>query len=247
MYGFRGVCPMSGAFVGRTGKPLLPCLKRRGLLMRSMFARFLSVFRVGLYGVNGRILRIINTPFIGQQNASRMRPIVFARKTLPFLFACISAHAYMVIEISTSAPTNLQSQLIASVTTQYNVKIINNPVGSAYTQTLLFSGFNPNYNPPPLTSVQFLQQINLDAQYIATVDSYTYATGFGDGMSYQQTQDESLVNYYAVNCSTTTPFILVHTSTSTFNPATCADVAYTIDEALFQQSLSTPTAVPGDF
>lgn len=151
-------------------------------------------------------------------------------------------HAYTVIEISTGAPAGIEAQLIAQTTTQFNATVVPNPFFPNTYQIEVF-GENTSYNPP-VTSAQLLQQINMDAQYMATVDSSTFINGFADGMAYQQSQEENLVSYYAVNCSTPTLFNLSQTSTTTFDSNTCGDVATTIDEALFQLSQSSPIVIP---
>lgn len=161
------------------------------------------------------------------------------------VLASQSAFAYTVAQPSPTAPPGLEAEFIAATTTQFNATVVANPFFPG-TYSITLNGLNPNYNPP-LTSTQLLQQIDLDAQYMADVDSYTYVDGWADGESYNQYQNAGIAQYFEVNCSTPSFFNLVQTSTTTFDRSTCQDAMATVSASIYQELLSTPTVVPGDW
>lgn len=157
-------------------------------------------------------------------------PLTFV--ALAFL-ATQSASAYSVVQLSTGVPTSIETQFIAATTTQFNAFVTKNPFVSN-TYSIKIYGTNPSYNQP------------LTAQQV--IDSFLkqdYIYGFADGMTYQQQMEEGLVGGYENNCSTPTLFNLEQTSTDTWDSKTCGDALGTIEYWLFQQSLSTPTVIPG--
>lgn len=165
-----------------------------------------------------------------------------ARTFVLLTFGLTICHGYTIVVVSTGAPTGIESQMIAAMANQFNIKVVPNPLASN-TYAITLYGTNPNFNPP-VSQADLLKQIDLDAQYMATVDTSTFIYGFADGMSYQQRQEENTVGSYAINCSTPTLFNLLQTSTSTFDKNTCSDVLGTINYQLYEQSLSTPTVIP---
>jgi hypothetical protein len=137
-----------------------------------------------------------------------------------------SANAYTVVVLSTGVPTAIETQFIADTTNQFSAVIQTNPF-FANTQTIVIGGINPNYNPPPT---------NMD-----------YPLGWADGASYQQYKDTMLLDSFVVSCSTPSVFTLIFATTSTFDVSTCNDALNTANNSIFQESLSTPTVVPGNF
>ena len=152
---------------------------------------------------------------------------------------CTSGHAYTVVQISTGAPQGIETQFLAQTAAQFNATITPNPLASN-TYSVTIYGPNPNYLPP-ITSAQLLQQIDLDAQYIATVDTYTYVYGFADGESECQRDTSKLVEEFEINCSSPVSGI------TTWDVGTCIGLTTALDTMIFEESLSTPTVVPGDF
>ena len=149
------------------------------------------------------------------------------------------SHGYTTVVASTSAPAGVEAQFIAATTTQFNATVTTNPFFAGTFSVTLY-GPNPSYNAP-ITNTQLLQQIDLDSQYMATVDSYTYANGWGNGESYQQYQDININDGFIVNCDSPTAWNVAIDTT------TCYAVLNAMQGSLYQESLSTPTVVPGDF
>lgn len=146
----------------------------------------------------------------------------------------------MTLQLSPGTPEQVEQDLIASVTNQFNVTISTNPFFQ-FTYQAVLNGYNPLYNPP-LTSQQLLNQINSDAQYITNVDSNTYPAGWADGMGYQQYLDNTQAGEFIDNCSSPTYFNLVNIDTQT-----CANVVSAFYEYIYSVHIGTPTAVPGDW
>lgn len=139
--------------------------------------------------------------------------------------------------MSSAAPAGFEQTFIAAMKAQFNVKVVTNPL-VANTYGITVYGPNPLYNPP-ISNAQLLQQLDLDAQYMATVDSYTYVYGFADGQTYNQHDNRDIVEGFELNCST--PLA----SVPTWDSETCVSVTLAIDNAIYQESLSTPTVVGG--
>lgn len=127
----------------------------------------------------------------------------------------------------TAASPQLEKQFLAATTNQFLATLIPNPL-AANTYTLKLLGLNPSFNAPPTTLEQAL-----------SLGSTLYVYGFASGMNYQQHVHNNLVETYEVNCSTP-----IGSSTSTWDIGTCQAVTGAIDNAIFQESLSTPTVLP---
>ena len=140
--------------------------------------------------------------------------------------------AYTVI---TSPNAAMDAPLIAATTIQFNATVLTNPFFPG-TYNVTVNGLNPSYNPP-ISNEDLLNAV-------VAASTTNYVPGFADGMTYQQTQEEGLVGSFGINCSSPTAFVLEQTTTGTFNTSTCQDVIATIEDALFEESLSTPTPIP---
>jgi hypothetical protein len=163
----------------------------------------------------------------------RKIPLFRSVWTCPLLlFQCIRADAYTVITASTAAPAGIEAAFIASTTNQFLSTIVPNPF-FANTQSITLFGSNPNFNPPP-TNADLLNAL-------VTVDSYTYTSGWANGESYQQFQDVNLTGNFIVNCDSPTAWNIAIDTT------TCYAVLGAIENAIYLESLSTPTVVPGNF
>lgn len=163
----------------------------------------------------------------------------YAANVLLYSSLCSYSRAYTIVEVSTGAPAGIETQFIAAIQGQFNVKVVPNPLASnTYAVTLY--GLNQNYNPP-VTQADLLKALDNAGNYMATVDSYTYVYGFADGQSYNQHVTNNFVEGFEINCST--PIVGV----SAWDAQTCGAVAEAIDDAIFEESLSTPTIVPGGF
>ena len=176
-----------------------------------------------------------------------MRSIRSLSWTGLFMFGalCGRAYGYTVITFANGVPESVEKQLIASTTAQFLAVVKSNPL-AANTYSITINGLNPNYNPPiVITGADLLKQLDLDTQYLATVDSYTYVYGFADGMDYQNNVDENVAANFAVNCSTPTAFQLLQTSTATFDRSTCQDVLSSVLDTLYELDLSTPPVLGG--
>lgn len=147
------------------------------------------------------------------------------------------AFAFEQIQISTGAPAGFEKTFLSAMQAQFNVKITTNPL-VANTYSIVAYGPNLIYNPP-ITNLQLLQQINLDSQYMATVDSFTYVYGFADGQICNQQDNRNIVEGFEINCSTP------NANVPTWDPSTCISVTAAIDNAIYQESLSTPTVIGG--
>lgn len=148
----------------------------------------------------------------------------------------IGASAFTQVIVSTAAPIGTESAFLIAMQQQFNVKVVSNPL-AANTYAVTLYGLNPNYQaptPPPT---------NLQEALLLGATVYVY--GFANGMQYQQTMEEGLVQGYAVLCSMPSQFNLNATTANTFDLATCEDTLGTINRSLFEQSLSTPTVIPG--
>lgn len=178
-------------------------------------------------------------------------------KTYALLYSCLgalhaTAYGYTVVSLSTSAPAGLESQFIASATSQYLSTLTANPfVGNTY--TLVLKAINPAYQPPApavdpnATIALLLNQIDKNEQYMENVDSYTYVFGWASGLQYQNSVDEGEVAGFDLFCSTPTKFNLVLTSSSTFDRKTCSDTLDTILQTLYTLNISTPPIVGAGF
>lgn len=181
-------------------------------------------------------------------NAQKLMCFMSARCLGLFaLVVCTSgvSHGYTTVIVSTGTPVGLEDQFISAVSAEFNVRVVKNPLASGvYTMTLY--GPNTNY-APPLTATQLLQQINLDAQYMANVDKDSYPTGWGDGESYQQFVTSNMIQNFMVQCSTPSVFVNATIDTTTWSSDQCQEVLNAALQQNFNLSLSTPTIVPGGF
>jgi hypothetical protein len=146
---------------------------------------------------------------------------------------CARAEAYTVV--TSTAPATLEQALIAQIQNQFVATVFVNPLVPNTWQIKLL-GVNPNYNPL-VTNQQML-----DATVLMSTTNFVY--GFADGMTYQQKVQEGSVGFLGNLCATATYFNLIQTSSKTFDRSTCQDVITTIEDALFELSLSTPTPIP---
>lgn len=139
------------------------------------------------------------------------------------------------VVISTGAPAGLEKSFLATTTTQYLAKLTANPL-AANTYSLILYGPNPAYQapaPPPTTLEQAL-----------SLGSSVYVYGFANGMTYERGKTEGTIGAYGNLCGSATSFMLTQASTTTFNRSTCEDTLATIENFLFQLSLSTPPVIP---
>lgn len=141
---------------------------------------------------------------------------------------------YQGYNVVQTADPALEASFLASTTNYFDAKFVVNPLfPGTYNITLL--GLNTPYLPPvPPTTLEDALSLG------ATV----YVYGFANGMTYQQNQEENLTAAWGSLCASATSFALIQTTTATFSAATCRDVADTILNQLFEQSLSTPTVIP---
>lgn len=141
-------------------------------------------------------------------------------------FFCGNAGAFTQVTISTAAPAGLEEQFLSATTAQWLGTVKKNPLAS-HTYSLILYGPNPAYKAPSLTLEQAL-----------SLGSTIYVYGFGDGQSYNQHVERNLVESFSLNCSTPLPNV------SAWDSETCHAVIGAIDAAIYEQSLSTPTAIP---
>ena len=150
------------------------------------------------------------------------------------------AGAAVNVYFASSAPPALQNELIAAVTTQFPSTLA--PGFFSNTWTITVSSMN---TPPPCGATVYLPaQIDTDVNNIVAVTTATGVYMFGSGMTYQQQQEEGLIGAMGQLCGSPTDYNLVQTTPSTFNPNTCEDVVGTLENQLFNESLSTPTVIP---
>lgn len=146
-----------------------------------------------------------------------------------------AGHGFIQVYISTAAPVNLEKNFLASATTQNLAKIIPNPL-AANTYSLILYGPNPAYQAPPPPPTTLEQALSLG--------SSVYVYGFANGMTYERSKTEGTIGAYGNLCGSATNFMLTQASTTTFNRFTCEDTLATIENFLFQLSLSTPPVIP---
>jgi len=158
------------------------------------------------------------------------------------LFLCLSlARAYTVV---TSTSPALEQAFLAATTTQFNVSITSNPF-FANTYQVKLLGTNPNYILPGQVAPSAPAQIDQDVALMVGISSFTYPYGWAAGMTCERSNDLDLLGQYFVNCSSVTAFEHVYSTTGTWNPGTCSDTLMTLNDAIFQQNLSTPTPILG--
>lgn len=154
-------------------------------------------------------------------------------------YGCASpADAHTVVDVSTAAPSGLESDFLRDATSQFLSSLYVNPYYPGTYALKLFAR-NPAYNPPPPPVVP---PTTLEAALALGATVYVY--GFANGMTYQNEVAEGLVGRLGNLCQSATYFNLIETSTKTFNLGTCHDVVATIENQFFSLSLSTPTPIP---
>lgn len=161
------------------------------------------------------------------------------RRIIPLIFLCSMAHAsfYAFVQVSTSAIAGTDSKLLDVLTSQFITTVVPNPLATG-TYSIIVNSPNANYNyNPPLTNTQLLNAL-------VETSTSTYVYGFADGMDYQRTLEQNAVVSDIANCSDPGSFNLGHTTSDTFDASTCIDVGSTIEDDLFNLSLSTPTVIP---
>lgn len=90
----------------------------------------------------------------------------------------------------------------------------------------------------------YLGNFSLLLSSMTAISRDNYADGFGNGENYQQGVEAQAVGGFGMNCSSATAFFLTQTSSATFDANTCVDVVNTIQRALYNLSVSTPTFIP---
>lgn len=154
------------------------------------------------------------------------------RKLICLLFLAVSVQAFEQIQISTSAPAGFEQTFLSAMQAQFNVKVISNPLASN-TYAITVYGLNPSYNAPEDPPSTLQQALALGAT--------VYAYGFANGQSYNQFDNRNIVEGFGLLCPTPVNNLF------TWDPQTCYAVTSEIDNAIFQESLSTPTVIPGGF
>jgi hypothetical protein len=154
--------------------------------------------------------------------------------------------------IVTTDPVS-QAALLANTTNEFIAKVTPNPLVANTYQITLF-GLNPAYVAPSTTSCFQLSvpvdtttlNADLSALILAgpQVIQDPIAYGFASGEEYNNNTVENMVGEYGVNCSSPTAFNLTQTGVGTFDRSTCQDTISTIENALFELNLSTPTPLP---
>jgi hypothetical protein len=159
---------------------------------------------------------------------------------LAFGTVCEAFQGYNVV-ITTSAPTEAEFLSISS--NVFTAQVSSNPfIGNTYSINLLEQ--NPNYVLPGQVVPSAPCQLDQDVDTIVAETTWTGVYMFGSGMTYQQNQQIGLIGALGNLCGYATNYNLVETSTTTFNKNTCQDVIGTIENELFNESLSTPTVIP---
>jgi hypothetical protein len=146
---------------------------------------------------------------------------------LAFAFTEDHAYAFQGYNVVTTTDAATETTFLSATTAQFAANVIINPFVPGTYQINLF-GPNPLFNPLPTTLQQAL-----------SLGSTVYAYGWASGVNYQQTQEESFIGAMGNLCGSATNYNLTQTNSSTFDNATCQDVIGTIENQLFEESLST--------
>lgn len=161
--------------------------------------------------------------------------------------------AFTQVTVSTAAPASIEQTFLASTTNQFLSVLKSNPLfPDTYSIQLL--GLNPNFVAPS-TATCFQLDVSVDTTTLQNslnslvasapqVIADPLAYGFVSGMTYQQNNEQGVVALMANLCGSATNFMLVQTTTATFNKATCQDTLITVANQIFELSLSTPTPLP---
>lgn len=174
----------------------------------------------------------------GALELQKISRILFACAGLFFSLKATEAQAYTFVTLGPNVPETIEQQFIASATTQYQATLVPNPLASNTYQLTLF-GLNSSYNPP-VTNLELLNSI-------VTIDSYTYVYGWADAENYQQNLDGTFLGSLIGKCDTPSDFTIDQSTPPTFDAATCQLVLEDAENAIYNESASTPTVVPGDF
>lgn len=172
-------------------------------------------------------------------------------KILGLLFLTSLAQAFTQVIISTGAPAGLETQFLAATTSQFNAKVVKNPlVPNTYAMTLY--GLNPSYVVPS-TATCFNIAVDIDTASLQTdlnalvqagpaIISNPYLYGWGNGAEYQNHIDENQGFYMSGLCGNATNFTVIN-ATNSWDTATCIDTLTTYVNDLYQLNLSTPTFI----
>ena len=145
------------------------------------------------------------------------------------------AWSYTTVLVSSAASHQLEKEFLSDTTTQYLAGLTANPL-VANTYTLILYGHNPKYQAPPSPPTTLEEALQLGG------DVYVY--GFANGMGFQQQNQIEAIAMKGNLCDSPTNFMLLDTSTATFNFGTCRDVITTLLGDLFLLSTSTPAVIP---
>lgn len=93
----------------------------------------------------------------------------------------------------------LQKQFIADTTTQYQATVATSPFANTFTITL--SARYPSFQGPVQVSTSL---VTLDSivNKLTTISTYTYVTGFANGMEYERYNNAALLGHFMMLCST---------------------------------------------
>lgn len=156
-------------------------------------------------------------------------------------FSCMEGRAFQGYNVIITTTPTVQAAFLTATTSQFQAIVMPNPLASN-TYSINLTGINSNYVVPSTASC-FSLDVDVDtttlendlAALVAAgpqiiTDPYVY--GFASGMAYAQHQDNILTEQFEVKCSTA---------------LSCQAVTSAIDQAIFQESLSTPTVIPMGF
>jgi hypothetical protein len=161
-----------------------------------------------------------------------------------FLFCVIgNSEAFQGYNVVITTSSSVETSFLASTTAQFQAILTPNPFASNTYAVNLF-GFNPNYVAPGQIVPSAPCQLDQDISNMVANSTWTFVYGFADGMTYQQNQETGVVGYFGNLCRSATYFNLIESSTKTFSAATCSDVIETIENQLFNLSVSTPIVIP---
>lgn len=160
--------------------------------------------------------------------SKKIQGVLLASTGLFFAFCQIS-FAFTQVTISTGAPQGTEASFLSATSNQFQVAIQANPL-AANTYSMKIYGPNPNYQAPPAPPSTLEEALSLG--------STVYVYGFVDGQTYNQGVSHNIVESFEVDCSTPMPNV------PNWDETTCEAVTGAIDDAIFQESLSTPTVIP---
>ncbi len=149
------------------------------------------------------------------------------------------AIAAVNVNISSAAPSGMQNDVIATVTTYYNASVIPTPFFPNNRNVTIFSKkaiVVPPVDPGLIT-------LNTITNKLVAISSDTFVYGFADGLDYQRVIDLWRLGVYQVNCSSPTFF---HPSITEppWNPSTCSAALGFAWEDIYNLKYSTPIVIP---